>query len=51
MVTQFDLPQAHLPQGLPLIDDDSADDEPLAVSPPDVVLMLGFDPIELAEQG
>lgn len=51
MVTQFDLPQAHLPQGLPLSEDDNAGDEPLAVSPPDVVLMLGFDPIELAEQG
>ncbi len=48
------LPQAHFGYvGAPLsgvpYDDEDPDDELLAVTPPDVVAMLGFDPLELEE--
>ena len=39
------LPMAHFQEeGQPFSDDEPDDDEPLAETPRDVVMMLGFDP-------
>ncbi len=54
MIDKIDLPDVtfageHDPEAWRTVDDEDPDDEELEVTPPGVVMMLGFDPKDMDE--